>query len=558
MSKIYEGGVSNLDGYTLNLDAFSTTLPRCVEAGLVKAEDAEFVLTGLKNGFDLGVNHDMLRGRRVHKNYKSAYDEKEKVHKALSKRVRAAKTLRLGEFYGDARDLPTTDGIVVPQGSVAKKLQPDDVRPISDHSKTQLNSAVDRTHLDHTLDTYNEIARELRDSYFMRVEDVDGAFPTLPLAPIVWKYMYVWWYDVDRPLSEQSGPNTLYAHTFADFGSSPLPGIWDKFYRCVKAMARIEGILTLPMPHFVDDNSLIGPDAAKVDAEAERLRNYMIFLGVPFKDAKSRRAASYQLVLGFWWDSCARTRALETHKLELYTEYFRSIAAQRVVTLHELQVLTGRMHRSIMTMPPGSNIFLSRILPLMSGLKLPWHRRKLTAGARSDIFNVVRILEANMGRGYFDHSHLPWAPAVYSDAMKDGNTAGWGWCSFTGHYDFGSYGASDRRKCIDALEGDAVLRAGKSIGHLWRKHRVPFYIDSSSFQLSFVKGRSKAERLNSILRQLYTLSVDLDCIFVPIWLSTHHNIGADALSREKFSQFEEWAQEHAPAGVSFSRCRIGV
>jgi hypothetical protein len=33
-----------------------------------------------------------LRGRRVHKNYKSAYDEKEKVHEALSKRVRAAKT----------------------------------------------------------------------------------------------------------------------------------------------------------------------------------------------------------------------------------------------------------------------------------------------------------------------------------------------------------------------------------------------------------------------------------------------------------------------------------
>ena len=72
MSKIYEGGVSSLDGYTLNLEAFSSTLPRCVEAGLVKAEDAEFVLNGLKNGFDLGVNHDMLRGRRVHKNYKSA------------------------------------------------------------------------------------------------------------------------------------------------------------------------------------------------------------------------------------------------------------------------------------------------------------------------------------------------------------------------------------------------------------------------------------------------------------------------------------------------------
>ena len=359
---------------------------------------------------------------------------------------------------------------------------------------------------------------------------------------------------MDRPLSEQSSPNTLYVHTFADFGSSPLPGIWDKFYRCVKAMAAFEGILTLPMPHFVDDNSLIGEDRAHVDDVAVNLGAYFARLGVPFKASKSRHAALRQLVLGFWWDSVERTRTLEAHKLEIYYTYFKAIAAQRVATLHELQVLVGRMHRAIMTMPPGSNIFLARVLPLLSGLKLPWHRRKLTAGARADILSVVRILESNMGRGYFDHSHMPWAPAVYSDAMKDGRVAGWGWCSFSGHYDFGLYGASDRRQCIDALEGDAVLRAAKTIGHLWRKKRVPFYIDSSSFQLSFVKGRSRAERLNGILRELYALSVQLDCIFVPIWISTHANVGADALSRNDFIRFEDWAKVHAPAGLGFKRC----
>ena len=56
--------------------------------------------------------------------------------------------------------------------------------------------------VEHTLDTYNEIADELKPGYFMRIEDVDGAFPILPLHPSVWKYMYVWWFDVDRPLSE--------------------------------------------------------------------------------------------------------------------------------------------------------------------------------------------------------------------------------------------------------------------------------------------------------------------------------------------------------------------
>jgi hypothetical protein len=348
-------------------------------------------------------------------------------------------------------------------------------------------------------------------------------------------------------------PNTLYVHTFADFGSAPLPGIWDKFYRCVKAMAALDGVLTLPMPHFVDDNSLIGPDASEVDRVAERLHEYLKDLGVPFKDEKSRKAATHQLVLGFWWDSVSRTRTLEAEKLERYQSYFRQLAGQHVVSLHDLQVLVGRMHRAIMTMPPGSSVFLARLLPLMSGLKMPWHRRRMTAGARSDIFAVVRILEANMGRGYFDHSHMEWAPAVYSDAIKDGSVAGWGWCSFSGHYDHGQYGSADRRKFIDALEGDAVLRAAKALGHLWRSKRVPFYIDSKSFQLSFVKGRSKADRLTAILRQLYELSVQLNCIFVPIWISTHSNIGADALSRGDFIRFQEWAQMHAPAGVSFSR-----
>ena len=42
--------------------------------------------------------------------------------------------------------------------------------------------------------------------------------------------MYVWWFDVDRPLEEQDAPNTLYMHVFADFGTGPLPGIWDTFF----------------------------------------------------------------------------------------------------------------------------------------------------------------------------------------------------------------------------------------------------------------------------------------------------------------------------------------
>ena len=184
----------------------------------------------------------------------------------------------------------------------------------------------------------------------------------------------MWWYDVDRPLADQAGPNTLYAHVFGDFGTAAMPGVWDRFFRCVKAMATLEGVLTLPMPHYVDDNSLIGPNMDLVNAEAINLGNYMSAIGVPFKDLKSRTAAMVQLVLGFWWDSGMRTRTLEKEKLEAYLSMLRDASRRRVLTLHELQVLIGRVHRAVMTMTPGATIFLARLISMTCGLRMPWHR----------------------------------------------------------------------------------------------------------------------------------------------------------------------------------------
>ena len=171
----------------------------------------------------------------------------------------------------------------------------------------------------------------------------------------------------------------------------------------------------------------------------------------------------------------------------------------------------------------------------------------MTKVARDDILAVISILNSNHGRGYFDTSHLPWAPALYTDAMQEPRKAAWGWCSECGAWDAGMYGSKTRRKPIDELEGDVVRRAAKSIGHQWRGCRVPIQIDNQSFQLSFKKGWSRAKRLTAILRDLHSSSVRYDCVFVPKWISTHDNIGADALSRQDFVRFRAWAQDFIPS-----------
>ena len=100
--------------------------------------------------------------------------------------------------------------------------------------------------------------------------------------------------------------------------------------------------------------------------------------------------------------------------------------------------------------------------------------------------------------------------------------------------------AADRRRFIDALEGDTVLRAARDVGHLWKGKRVPIYIGSKAFQLWLAKGADAARlgglRLSS-QEAVRAVSVELDCLLVPTGLSTHDNIVADALSRGDISRF---------------------
>ena len=180
---------------------------------------------------------------------------------------------------------------------------------------------------------------------------------------------------------------------------------------------------------------------------------------------------------------------------------------------------------------------------MIRSLRLPHHKKRLTSETKNDLLRLARLLRANQGQGYFDTSHLPWFPAIWTDAMKDRTSAGWGWCCENGCYDFGIYARRDKRKIIDELEGDAVLRAAKSLGPALAHHRVPVYIDNSAFQLSFKKGWSKAARMTEVIKKLHELSVEFNCVFVPIWISTHDNIGADALSRLDLERFNEWAED---------------
>ena len=281
-------------------------LQRAVIRGHVVLQSAQFVASGLRFGFKCGVDISRMRGRRVFRNYPTAFAAATQVTEAVRKRISASKTLCLGIFDRTRKHLiPFPVYTVFPMGAVAKKLEAAS-RPVDDHTRTLLNLATDLSGLRHSCRTQKEVAALFFKFFSMAVKDVSDAFPLIPLHPDLWPFMLFQWFDVGA--SGNGEPDwCLFVHLFAGFGMAGLPGVWKILFQDVLlGMARSEQQLTLPVPIFVDDAAIIGSDAGQVDAEAARR-----YLGsARVREQSPRRARSAQGAARYrgqtaW--SCAQT-----------------------------------------------------------------------------------------------------------------------------------------------------------------------------------------------------------------------------------------------------------
>ena len=99
-------GAKVMPGSTLDLAEFERLGPAIVREGLVTQGEVDYVLNGIKNRFDLGFDESRLRGKRVHRNYKSAYEKKDLVTDALEDqdlaRIKSKYDCNFGSTYSRA------------------------------------------------------------------------------------------------------------------------------------------------------------------------------------------------------------------------------------------------------------------------------------------------------------------------------------------------------------------------------------------------------------------------------------------------------------------------
>ena len=441
-----------MPGSTIKYDPFVQIARYAVHRGTVDVDVAERVLTWLRWGTDAGVQRDRLRGVRVFSNYETALGEfSGRVSKALTKRVRASKSIDLGDWQegwrGVARDV-FTDFFVAPMLAVPKPLEPTECRPATDHTATTLNDATDDTGLRHELQGHREISHFLQCGFVMTCADVDSAFPMLALAPWLWPFFAVRFRLGELRDGEWGsvGRDRLLIHLFADFGARGMPGVFKLFFKDVLlGMARSLNVLTLPMVVWVDDTGLIGASRQRVTAEMTLFQRWATALGFVFKVIKDKQAAQVVPMIGFWWDSIARTISLLDDKLVAYVQMFGAFSVRASLSLRERRQGAGRAQRAVMTLPPGGRSLLQPIYAAMHGLTYPWQQRATSATERK-VWRFLRdVLSINMGRGYFSYDAFEPGPHVRTDASKSGRYAGGGFVENDGTADYHVYGAGASR-----------------------------------------------------------------------------------------------------------------
>ena len=537
-----------LPGCNIKYDCFVTVLRRAMSRGYVKDCYGNFVLNGLRHGFDIGADRDALKGRRVFKNYLSAYAGASSISTAISSRLAACKTICLGRWSDVLPKLNVAfaDYYVFPMAAVPKPHEPTVLRPVSDHTKTGFNAHTVLGILGHSLDTFKRVSWLLKRDYFMYVSDVADAFVNIPLAPWLWVYMFFRWFEPTAQGGTAGDDVWLYAHLFGDFGTRGLPGTWKIFLvDVVINMARSEFVITLSIEIYVDDSALIGPVKDIADGEMAALQTFTSeTCGIKWKWLKDKAGSQLQLYIGFWWDSRDFTLCLDEIKLRRYLADFAEAGMSASRTLRERQSTAGKLQRAIRTLPPGAACLLVNCYRMMCGLTLPWQRRRTSQVERSDYLFVHDLLKLNGAKGYYSYDGFKTGPTCYSDAFKRQYEAGGGYFSSDGFYDHYTYCRSAARKPIDELEGDTVLRCCETLCARWRGCQVPFGIDNSSFERSAAKGRSNAQRLNDLLRHLFMLQIRYAFVLQPFWLSSEDNFLADDLSRGRVDSF--LARVHEP------------
>ena len=254
------------------------------------------------------------------------------------------------------------------------------------------------------------------------------------------------------------------------------------------------------------------------------------------EDGTARHILQY---LGFILNTVTMTVSLPAWKLKAYMEEVNALKDSRVITVHALYSLLGKLSHASVAFPPA-RCFLGRLYALVKMIHkkglLMHHKLSLTDGAKLDLkfwaeqfpaLNGVSIIPTSR----IVHSHLYH---LWTDACTKGGGAFWMHGGMIDYIAF-PWSPEDLKKDIAWKELRVITYACYLWGSSWKGKRVRFSCDNQAVCLASKRWYARNPALQQEFRLIQLCAFKRQFRAEINWILGKTNIAADALSRCHFA-----------------------
>lgn len=479
--------------------------------------DSDFLLKGIKNGFDIIDPNSTLQPAYM-ENYKSAI--------CLSNRPLVEKQIRQEILEGRYVIVSEKPTIVSALGAIKKSDS--DIRLIHDCSQPAGKALNDYAGECEKLryETVQDAAALLSmDSYLAKV-DLKSAYRSVKLSEsstratgLVWRF-------------EGESKDTYIMDTALPFGSKLGPYIFTKLTQAVKRMMKKRGFNVLV---YLDDFLIMEDSKEKCTEGLNILLRLLRKLGFAISYNKIVMPTKKLCFLGI--NICANTLTLELphEKLTAFYELCVSFQGRKRASLRQLQELAGKLNWASQVVS-GGRTYLRRVLDLMKPLKQPHHKVLLSIGFKEDIQWWMSYMHR------FNAKRLALYHGPVLQVELDACNAGAGY-AFAGDWGYTVWKLDS--PCISSMHiNDKEIMAGvlatRRWAHLWKHSLVIFNTDNMTARAAFDKGTARSEAAMVMVRELFWWSAIYDFKIVGIHVPGIKNVLPDTISRLHQPGYIQW------------------
>lgn len=367
----------------------------------------KFLLDGFNNGFSIPFQGD--RRFRPCSNLKSAGEN----ISVLKQKI--ALEMNSGRIVGPFDSPPFKNFRVSPLGLVPKK-DPGQFRLIHHLSYPDNESVNDgipehfRTVRYQDIDDAVALVQRNGPGCYMSKTDIENAYRIIPVHP------------TDHSLLGMCIEGKFYYDRALPMGLSYSCQLFEQLSTALHWIADYK-LSVSGCAHILDDFFFVAPDYQKALIDLNAFLSLMSELNIPIKSSKTCLPSTVLSFVGIELDSISMEKRLPMDKVTKIKLLLAQFKSRKHVTLRDLQSLIGLLQFACSVVTPGRP-FLRRLIDLTIGLRLPYHRRRLTLEAKADLHAWSIFIDHFNGKSLF--LDTVWATSETLHLFTDASNVGFG------------------------------------------------------------------------------------------------------------------------------------